>query len=183
MTQGENPGSEGTRDAAFGQFYKSSFAELVRRCLWIGVPEAAAPDIVQELMLEIYRRWEDIRSPEAYAHRTVFMRAVGSLGISANVPSRDESDLAYAGKPLTANLPDGVLSLDGEQLVLHALAQLPSIQRSVFALDYDGFTCIEIGAILNLNPVTVRSNLRHAKKRLRAWWNQANRSDEGRTEP
>ena len=182
MTRGENHGSEETRDAAFGQFYRSSFAELVRRCLWIGVPEAAAPDIVQDLMFEIYRRWEDIRLPEAYAHRTVYLRAVGSLRISANVLSRDESDLACPGKPLTANLPDGVLSLDGEQLVLHALAQLPSTQRSVFALDYDGFTCTEIGVILHLNPVTVRSNLRHAKKTLRAWWDQVSRSDGG-TEP
>lgn len=167
----------------FRQFYRSSFAELVRRCLWIGVPEAEAPDLVQDLMFEIYRRWDDIRSAEAYAHRTIYMRAVGFLGVPTNVSAREESELICPGKPLTANLPDGVLSLSGEQLVLHALARLPAVQRSVFALDYDGFTCAEIGEILKLNPATVRSNLRHAKKTLRVWWDQTNRSDVGRSKP
>ena len=63
------PDRGATRDADFSEFYRSSFSPLVGRCIRIGVPAAEAPGIVQELMLEIYRRWPDIGSPERYARQ------------------------------------------------------------------------------------------------------------------
>lgn len=178
-----DPDGGGTRDEEFSRFYRSSFAALLSRCLWIGVPAADAPGVVQELMIEIYRRWLDIKSPEAYAKRTVQLRAVGFLKISADTPAKDEADLARLGRPLTSNTPDGVLSIDERQVVLQALSQLSPVQRAVFALYYDGFTGADIGAILNMEESTVRSNVRHARETLRAWWNQVASSDEGRNDP
>jgi DNA-directed RNA polymerase specialized sigma24 family protein len=169
---GQEPGGGDARDAEFSQFYRGSFAQLVGRCLRIGVPVADAPGLAQDLMLEIYRRWPDIESAERYASKVIAMRAVGFLKISAGTLPKDTADLVRLGQPLTSALPDGVLAVDEEQFVLEALRQLPSVQRAVFALDYDQFTSAEIAVILNMMEATVRSNLRHARATLRTWWNE-----------
>jgi len=168
----QDPDSGEARDADFSRFYRSSFSPLVSRCLRIGVPASEAPGIVQELMLEIYRRWPDIGSAERYASKTIAMRAAGFLKISASTLPKDMADLARLGRPLTSAMPDGILAVNEGQLVLQALRQLPPVQRAVFALDYDGFTSTDIAAILNMGEATVRSNLRHARAALRTWWEQ-----------
>jgi RNA polymerase sigma factor (sigma-70 family) len=178
-----SPYDDGTRKAEFSNFYRNSFGSLVARCVWIGVPAEDAAGIVQDLMLEIYRRWPDIGSPEAYARTTVPLRAVGFLRISASTWTMDGADLASKGRPLTSGMPDAIMAIGERQVVLQALGQLPPTQRAVFALDYDGFTSADIGAILGMKESTVRSNLRYAKKALRAWWAQAHPSGEERSQP
>jgi DNA-directed RNA polymerase specialized sigma24 family protein len=173
------PDREATRDADFSEFYRSSFSPLVGRCIRIGVPAAEAPGIVQELMLEIYRRWADIGSPERYAGKTVAMRAAGFLKISVSTLPKETADLARLGQPLTSAMPDGILAVDEEQVVLQAMRQLSPVQRAVFALDYDEFTTSDIAAILNMEEATVRSNLRHARTALRSWWERTSRLSEG----
>jgi RNA polymerase sigma-70 factor (ECF subfamily) len=170
---------EQSRDAEFSRFYRDSFSLLVGRCLRIGVPAADAPGVVQELMLEIYRRWPDIRSAQRYAAKILAMRAVEFLKLSASALPKDTADLARLGQPLASLLPDGILTVDEEQLVLQALRQLPPVQRAVFALNYDGFTNAEIASILGMEEATVRSNLRHARVALRTWWDRKNRPAEG----
>lgn len=160
----------GDRDAAFSRFYRDAFAQHVVKCIMIGVPGADAPGIVQEVMLEIYRRWPKIGSPQAYANFAVPRRAAGFLKLSSWVQPMDNADLVRLGQPLTASLSGGVLTIEGERLVLEALDQLPPAQRAVFALVYDDYTCVEIGKILELKEDTVRSHLRHARAVLRPWW-------------
>ena len=178
-----SPYDDGTRKAEFSSFYKNSFGSLVARCVWIGVPAQDAAGIVQDLMLEIYRRWPDIGSPEAYARTTVPLRAVGFLRISANAWTVNDADIASKGRPLASSMPDDIVAIGERQVVLQALGQLPPMQRAVFALDYYGFTPADIGAILGMKEGTVRSNLRHAKMALRAWWAQAHPSGGGRSQP
>jgi RNA polymerase sigma factor (sigma-70 family) len=48
-----------------------------------------------------------------------------------------------------------------------AIRELPPAQAAAIALTIDGYTADDIAAILSMNPATVRSNLRHARKRLR----------------
>ena len=160
------------RDAAFGLFYRSSFVSLAAQCIRFGVPAADAPGLVQDLMLEIYARWAEISFPGAYARRVVAFRAADLLKQSSRLLVKDLDYFAKLGHELTSGLPNGLFAVEGEQLVLEALAQLPSIQRSVFALTYDGFACEDIGEILDMKEATVRSNLRHARKTLSDWWNR-----------
>lgn len=178
-----SPHDDETRRAEFSSFYRNSFGSLVARCAWIGVPAEDATGIVQDLMIEIYRRWPDIGSPEAYARTTVPRRAIGFLRISANAWTAGDFDLASGGRPLTSGAPDAIVAIGERQVVLQALGQLPPKQRAVFALHYDGFTSVDIEAILGMNEGTVRSNLRHAKMALRAWWDQAHTSGRERSQP
>ena len=50
----------------------------------------------------------------------------------------------------------------------HSLAQLPTRQGDTFLLKYhEGYSDAEVAKIQGVRPATVRSNLRHAKKKLR----------------
>jgi len=152
---------------------------MVGRCIFLGVPTADAPGVVQELMAEIYRRWAEIRSAEAYANFTLACRATEYLRLSSRTVACEDAKLVSLGRPLTSDLPQGII-IEGEQLVLQALAQLPPLQRAVFALVYDGYDIADVATILKLKQVTVRSHLRHARKRLRDWWNTRTAENEGR---
>jgi DNA-binding CsgD family transcriptional regulator len=45
------------------------------------------------------------------------------------------------------------------------------VQRLVFALTYDGLACKEIAEVLEVSEATVRSHLRHARKKLKGLMN------------
>jgi DNA-directed RNA polymerase specialized sigma24 family protein len=167
------------RDAAFSRFYRSSITRLVGRCILLGVPASDAPGVVQELMAEIYRRWAEIKSAEAYTNFTLACRAAEYLKLASRTVACDHAKLVSLGQPLTLDLLPGVALIEGEQLVLQALEQLPPFQRAVFALVYDGYDIPDVAMILKMKPVTVRSHLRHARARLRDWWNTRTPEDEG----
>ncbi len=60
-----------TDEQAFRRFYDREHAAQVRRSyLMIGSNEAAN-DIVHEAMLQVYRRWGEVKSPGAYLNRAV----------------------------------------------------------------------------------------------------------------
>jgi RNA polymerase sigma factor (sigma-70 family) len=184
MLPDDEPDSDGctNQDAAFSFFYRSLFVSLVAQSIRFGVPAADAPGLVQDLMLEIYARWADISFPGAYARRTVAFRAADLLKQSSRLIVEDGAYFTGLGYELTSGLPHGLLAVEGEQLVLEALAQLPPIQRAVFALTYDGFPCEDIGEILGMKEATVRSNLRHARRTLSDWWNRRARLGGGATD-
>lgn len=52
------------------------------------------------------------------------------------------------------------------QEVLAALQSLPSGQRHVMALLFDGYTSSEVAQEMHVSVATVRSHLRHARRRL-----------------
>jgi RNA polymerase sigma factor (sigma-70 family) len=170
LEPGDIPDGDEDRDTAFSRFYRGSVVALVSLCIQVGVPAADAPELVQELMVEIYKRWSEVRSPGAYARRVIAYRAGDFLKISSRTSARDDMDVTHRTQPLAAGLADELLVVGEEQLVLQALGRLPPMQRAVFALVYDGFTPADIGAILNLEEATVRSHLRHARKTLQSWW-------------
>lgn len=107
--------------------------------------------------------------------------------LSARCRSRavasDDGDLARLGQPLAAGLPDGVLHIEGEQLVLEALSQLPPLQRAVFALAYDGYSIADTAAVLKLKEDPTRSHLRHARSTLRTWWVRRSTENHGKGRP
>jgi DNA-directed RNA polymerase specialized sigma24 family protein len=110
-------------------------------------------------------------------------RATDYLKLSSRTVAGDDADLARLGRPLTADLPDGVLLIEGEQLVLQALSQLPPVQRAVFALICDDYSIADIAAVLKLKEVTARSHLRHARSTLRTWWSSRTTEDHERGRP
>jgi RNA polymerase sigma-70 factor (ECF subfamily) len=65
--------------------------------------------------------------------------------------------------------PDGRPNVwEHRQWVAQLLASLPPAQREVFALTLDELSPREIADLLGKTPATIRQNLAHARKRLRA---------------
>lgn len=79
-----------------------------------------------------------------------------------------------------------VEAIEEHSLLLRLLQQPPRQQRLVMAWHLDGFDASEISDQLNMPPATVRSNLRHARNRLKEFYQKRFRdpgvagTDEGR---
>ncbi|UOZ05681.1 RNA polymerase sigma factor [Amycolatopsis sp. WQ 127309] len=57
--------------------------------------------------------------------------------------------------------------VEEQPLVVELLRQLPDVQRVVMAWSLDGFDPAAIAAMTGSTPTTVRSNLRHARERMK----------------
>jgi RNA polymerase sigma factor (sigma-70 family) len=128
----------------------------------MGASRADAEDATQEAMILAWNQWDSIREPAAWA-RTVAVRAYLRMARSGitRVASLDESVHDPAGN-------DDLGSFEEEQRqVLRLLRTLPTGQRTVAALYYDGLNCEEIADVLEKTPATVRSHLRHARQSLK----------------
>jgi RNA polymerase sigma factor (sigma-70 family) len=150
-------------DDDFDSFFRRAAPRVVLFLIKLGASRQQAEDAAQEAMLRAYQAWSTIRYPEAW------VRVVASRVHAAAVAG----DRCVAGT-VEANLSnliaaDTDLLVDDEERrrVLELLRRLPPAQRLVMAWYVDGFGPKEIAAILQKNPDTVRSDLRHARLRLR----------------
>jgi RNA polymerase sigma-70 factor (ECF subfamily) len=128
----------------------------------MGASKADAEDVVQEAMLEALVHWDKIGEPVPWL-RTVVLRKYWALARNRKL----EVPLEEAGvdDPVTGS--DLGIYADEEQQVLRVLRELPSQQRAVTALCYDGMETHEIAELVGISPATVRSHLRHARATLK----------------
>jgi RNA polymerase sigma-70 factor, ECF subfamily len=152
-------GSEPGRD--FEEFFDTEFPRVVAYCLALGLARPAAEDITQEAFLTVLRRWETITNLPAYLRKVAFRLAMRR---PTEIP---REDLATSQAPAR---PDTPSPLEERHVVLEALRQLPSQQQAVFALFFDDQSIPDIAEALDMPPATVRSHLRHARRRLGPWW-------------
>jgi RNA polymerase sigma-70 factor, ECF subfamily len=152
----------GSRDRGdFEAFFDAEFPRLVAFCLALGLARPAAEDVAQEAFLTVLRRWDTITNPPAYLRKVAFHLAIRR---PYEIP-RD--DLAASQAPARSDTPS---PLEERHVVLEALRQLPGQQQAVFALFFDDQPISDIAKTLDLPPATVRSHLRHARRRLGPWW-------------
>lgn len=149
-------------DAEYGKLIDAQWPRLLALCLAYGRSRPEAEDIVQEAFLRFHERRVGIERPAPYLRVTV-VRLLGQP-----VREHPQPDI---GATTTADRC-GIDEFLGHDLTRTALERLPEQQRKVFALDLVGFVTAEIADLLRMEPATVRSNLRHAKATLRAWWAQ-----------
>jgi RNA polymerase sigma factor (sigma-70 family) len=148
-----------TNPAAFDAYYLEDFLPLtwfVRRIGACSVHEAE--DVAQDVMGTILRHWSDIEAPHAYA-RAVARREIGR--VTARTVRRREAEARAAREAGPAESFD-----EDATTVLALLVSLPPAQREVLALATDGFDPADIAAITGQNTATVRSNLRHGRRKL-----------------
>ncbi len=148
-----------TDEQAFRRFYDREHAAQVRRSyLMIGSNEAAN-DIVHEAMLQVYRRWGELKSPGAYLNRAVLngCREHGRFHSAQNrlhVRLVNES-LVATPRPVDDALDD-------------VLARLPFNQRAAVMLRfYAGFTTEQIADTLGCPPGSVGPWIDRALKKMR----------------
>lgn len=127
---------------------------------------SAADEIAQEVFLELYRRWHQIRSRE---HLVFWLRKVTShrcLDMVRKRKLRPETSLEESVEPTALErVHDPMLSTYLARMV----ASLPEKQRVAVILRYqEGLEPEEISEVLGIHVSTVKSQLARALELLRA---------------
>lgn len=148
--------------AAFTEFVRGQVAGMARLARLLTGDRHDAEDLVQVVLSRVATRWEQIDDPAAYARRTLYTQAVSRwrrLG-------RRAAERLTDAVPEPASVPAG----DPEtRLVLSAaLRRLTPRQRAVLVLRYyEDRTEAETAELLGVALGTVKSQTRHALRRLR----------------
>jgi RNA polymerase sigma-70 factor, ECF subfamily len=134
----------------------------------VGCPEHEADDVLQDTILIVRDRWDQIRileKPAAYWYKIAGRRARRLQGQWARRGcDLDPHDLLHA----VPSPDDPCGGVDLREALTVVLRALPAGQRQVLWLrEAAGFSVAETAMILDLRPGTVKSQLNAAKKRLK----------------
>jgi RNA polymerase sigma-70 factor (ECF subfamily) len=157
----EQPRARSSKPATFDAYYLDDFTSLMWFAFRLGTPSMPeAEDAAQDAMRTALRHWDEIEAPYAYTRAAVRREVHRANARSAR---RREAE-ARAARQEVRSVAD-VFDRD-TTMVLAMLRSLPPVQREALALAMDGFEPSEIAAINGQHTATVRSNLRHARRRL-----------------
>jgi len=155
-------GSEDVISRDFDDFYRAEVAAMVVLATGVLGRRSGADDLVQEGMLEAYRRWDRLGSydsPRAWVRRVVVQRAVKAAKKADN--ERNAHLRALSKRPHE----DVVESLD--PTLRAQLQQLPAQQRAALALHYlEDLPVAEIADLLGVTEGTVKVHLSRGRTRL-----------------
>jgi len=139
------------------ELYDAEYRRSVRTVALTTGSNAVAEEIVQDVFLEMLRRWDDIREPAAYLRRALMSRCNSWL---RRVVLERRHAAQSASNPVWRD-PDVVSFVD-------ALAGLTAKQRAAVVLRYDaGLSEAEIARALGCRPGTVKSLLSRARATLK----------------
>lgn len=148
----------------FAAFYRKEYPRTVLYLLQNGAIESDAKDAAQEAMIQAYKRWDQI----VVSHRAWVRKAAYSCYLRQKEKVHRETPVAEAVRPGDCHASPADDHSEEEQLwIVALLRRLPEQQRQVAALFYDGMSLTEIAEAVDKPVVTVRSNLRHARIRLK----------------
>jgi RNA polymerase sigma-70 factor (ECF subfamily) len=124
-----------------------------------------AEDVVQEAFVRAYQALDRFNLAQAFGPwlNRIVANAALDLARRRKVRATDELNEALAGSFRDPGEADEL-----RRRLREALAQLPERMRSVLVLhDIEGFAHAEIGQMLGIPEGTARSDLHHARHRLR----------------
>ncbi|HEX2780287.1 MAG TPA: RNA polymerase sigma-70 factor [Gemmatimonadaceae bacterium] len=155
---------------AFDTLFRAHYAALVRHVEGMLRRRDVAEEVVQDVMLELWRRRETLvvdDSLRAYLYRATRNRALNHLRHEAIV-RRSEPELT----PDPESRPRGDAELVLEELdaaIKRAVAELPDRCREVFELSrMRGLKYSEIASTLGISVKTVEAQMGKALRLLRA---------------
>jgi len=149
----------------FSAFVAAARPGLRRTALFLIGEQHAAEDLVQETLIAVYQRWDQLRAPDAasgYAHHAMFRIFISDR---RHVRWRRETLRA------PADLPDpptdgGYHDTDG--LLEQVLATLPPRQRAILVLRYyHDQSVADTAKTLGCTSATVRSQTTRALRAAR----------------
>lgn len=157
-----------TPDEAVESLYGEHWDQLVRLSVLLVRDVGLAEEIVQDVFIELHRRWAKITSPDAapaYLRRAVVNRSRSALRhrgvVQRHLARQHQVDLAAP-----ADAP--VLADDRRRQVLDALARLPRRQREVLALRfYLDLSEAEIADALGISRGSVKAHASRGSAALR----------------
>lgn len=151
-------------DEAFDVFFRDRYRSLVKSVMYAGASMEDAEDAVSAAMVEAYVRWYLLENPAGWVRTAAIHQYVNNTERDRRRPLLEAQ--AARSAAVNALQPDSG-EPDECDRVTAVLRQLPTTQREVMALTIDGFEPAKIAEILQTSPANVRSNLRHARDRLR----------------
>ena len=140
----------------FDDFYRAHYQSLVRLGFLLTLSEEVARDLVHDVFVRVYGRFDGLDDPLPYLRRSV---------VNASRSWHRRRRLERAQTRATAHVPDVVLDADE---LFDVLARLPSRQRAAIVLRfYEQMSDAEIAALLHCRPGTVASLVHRGCVRLR----------------
>lgn len=124
-----------------------------------------AEEVLQEALMDVYRRWSKIKDHEnleAYTIRVIISKHI-DLRRKWN-RKRNENELEYSEAFAASLLEENTDAIIESVMVQNALKALSAIQRAVLMLHYMyGYTLKDISVLLQIPPGTVASHLARGK--------------------
>src|SRR5689334_20307784 len=157
-------------DGAFDALFRAHYPDLVGFAESILRERAAAEDVAQEVMLELWRRRDEIRpetSLRAYLFRATRNRALNQIR-HERVAARLEPEIVNS-RPESAPAADhATVETELRQAVDRAIRSLPERCREVFELSrVEGLKYAEIAAVLDISVKTVEAQMGKALRVMR----------------
>jgi RNA polymerase sigma-70 factor (ECF subfamily) len=161
-------------DAAFAELFRAHYAALVVAADRLLDDRAAAEDVAQEAMLELWRRRGALPAGtrlRAYLYQSVRNRALNHIR-HQRVARRAEPDVPLP--PPAAPADPAALTAELDVAMKAAVRGLPDDVRETFQMSrVDGLTYAEIARTLGVSVKTVEARmgraLRTLRERLAAW--------------
>jgi RNA polymerase sigma factor (sigma-70 family) len=147
---------EARSDESFDAFFLERFAELSRLAFLLTGSSAVGDEVAQDACEDVFRRWDDIERPRAYA-RTAVVNGARAWGRRRARTLRQQ--------PIGTDRTPGV---DADALAVRAvLAELPQAEREVLVLRYYADMKVnDVAAELGIPAGTVKSHIHRGLARM-----------------
>ena len=161
-------------DEAYATIFREHYSALVLSASRLVGERAVAEEVVQDVMLELWRRRESLSLTgplRAYLHQSARNRALNHLRHGRTVQRAEPFVRPPSGSP---SADARATSQELAAAVARAVAELSEAQREVFEMSRrDGLTYPEIASVLEISVKTVEARmgraLRHLRERLAPW--------------
>jgi RNA polymerase sigma-70 factor (ECF subfamily) len=150
----------------FEDFFRENYKGLIQYALRLTRDIGEAEDAVDDAFLRAYERWgqiQELSEPRAWLYRVAANSAISSMR-RARRPAPAALQVGPAGDPDPAEVAIG---RDLVHRAENEISRMPRARARVAYLSWvSGLTTSEIAMELGITQATVRSQLRHARKRL-----------------
>jgi RNA polymerase sigma-70 factor (ECF subfamily) len=156
-------------ETAFDEIFRAWYPSLVRSAESIVRSRAVAEEIVQDVMLELWRRRESLASdtsPQAYLFQSTRNRALNH--VRHERVQRKVEPILTTRSDTDASAPAELVEEEIDVALRSAVAELPERCREVFELSRtSGLKYSEIAAVLGISVKTVEAQMGKALRALR----------------